>query len=132
MMRLLLDTHIWLWSFREPHKLSSDVYRVIADPRNGRYLSPVSIWEATILLEKKRIAIKENFGQFFERTRIELDLQEAPLDWNVVHEMRFMMLGHKDPADRFLAATARAHDMTLVTADQRLLNIPGLKTLANV
>jgi PIN domain nuclease of toxin-antitoxin system len=132
MMRLLLDTHIWLWSFREPHKLSSEVHRAVADPRNIRFLSPVSIWEAIILLEKKRIAVNEDFGKFFEQTRSELDLQEAPLDWKVVREMRSIMLGYKDPADRFLAATARAHDMTLVTADQRLLSRPGLKTLANI
>jgi len=132
MMRLLLDTHIWLWSFREPHKLSSEVHQAIEDPRNSRFLSPISIWEAILLLEKKKILITEDFGQFFEQTRSDLDLQEAPLDWKVVHEMRSMMLGYKDPADRFLAATARAHDMTLVSADQRLLRIPGLKTLANI
>lgn len=117
-MRLLLDTHIWLWSFREPHKLSSDVHRAISDPGNSRFLSPISIWEAIILLEKKRVEIKPDFGQFLEQTRSELDFQEAPLDWKVVHELRYMMLGYSDPADRFLAATARVHDLTLVTADQ--------------
>ena len=131
-MRLLLDTHIWLWSFREPHRLTSDVQRAIGDPRNSRFLSPVSIWEAIILLEKRKIKIAEDFGKFFEQTRFELDFQEAALDWKVVHELRFMMLGYKDPADRFLAATAKAHDMTLVTADERLLQIPGLRTLPNL
>ncbi len=131
-MRLLLDTHIWLWGYLEPHKLSSEVHRAIADPENSRYLSPVSIWETILLLEKKRIEIKEDFGQWFEQTRSELDLREAPMDWKVVHEVRFTMLGYKDPGDRFLAATAKAYDLTLVTADQRLLRVPGLKTLANI
>jgi len=131
-MRLLLDTHIWLWCILEPHKLSSEVHRAITDPGNTCYLSPVSIWEVILLLEKKRIGIDQDFGQWFDKSRINFDLQEAPLDWTVVHELRFMMLGHKDPADRFLAATAMAHDMTLVTADQRLLSIPGIKTLPNL
>jgi PIN domain nuclease of toxin-antitoxin system len=131
-MRLLLDTHIWLWSFREPHKLSSEVHRVISDPANERFLSPISIWEAVILLEKKRINIHKDFGEFFEQTRLELNLQEAPLDWKVAHELRFTMLGYRDPADRFLVATAKAHDLTLVTADQRLLGVPNVKTLGNV
>jgi PIN domain nuclease of toxin-antitoxin system len=131
-MRFLLDTHIWLWAFREPHKLSSDVHRAISEPNNSRFLSPISIWEAIVLLEKKRIAIDNDFGQFFKQTKTELDLQEAPLDWKVVHEMRFVMLGYGDPADRFLAATARAYDLTLITADQRLLRVPDLKTLANI
>lgn len=132
MMRLLLDTHIWLWSFRAPHKLSSEVHRTIGDPGNSRFLSPVSIWETMVLLENRKIAINEDFAEFLERTRSELDLQEAPLDWKVVQEMRFVRLQHQDPAERFLAATARAHDMTLVTADQRLLRIPGVKTLGNL
>jgi PIN domain nuclease of toxin-antitoxin system len=131
-MRLLLDTHIWLWSFREPHKLSSEVHQAISEPRNDRFLSPVSVWEAIMLLEKKKIEIAQDFGEWFEQSRTELELKEAPLDWRVVHEMRFMMLGHKDPGDRFLAATAKAYDLILVTADERLLRVPGLKTLGNI
>jgi PIN domain nuclease of toxin-antitoxin system len=131
-VNLLLDTHIWLWSAQEPHKLNSEVHRVIADRRNACYLSPVSIWEVIVLLEKKRIAINQDFGQWFEQTKVEFDLQEAPFDWKVVHELRFTMLEHRDPADRFLAATAMAHDMVLVTSDQRLLRVPNLKTLANI
>jgi PIN domain nuclease of toxin-antitoxin system len=60
-----------------------------------------------------------------------LDLRDAPLDWKIAHELRFTMLGYRDPADRFLVATAKAY-LTLVTADQRLLSIPNLKTLANI
>jgi PIN domain nuclease of toxin-antitoxin system len=131
-MNLLLDTHIWLWSYLAPHKLSSEVHRAIADGRNLRFLSPVSVWETVLLLEEKKIVIHDDFGEWFERTRSELELQEAPLSWKVVHEMRFTLLGYKDPADRFLAATARAYDLTLVTSDVRLLNVPGLKTLSNL
>jgi len=131
-MRLLLDTHIWLWSILEPHKLSSEVRQSIGDPGNDRFLSPVSIWEAIILLEKRRIEIDRDFGEWFEKSRQDFDFQEASLDWKVVHEMRFIMLGYKDPGDRFLAATAKAYDLTLVTADPRLLRIPGLKTLGNI
>jgi PIN domain nuclease of toxin-antitoxin system len=46
--------------------------------------------------------------------------------------MRYILPNHKDPADRFLAATAVAYDLTLVTADQKLIGVPGLKVLANV
>jgi PIN domain nuclease of toxin-antitoxin system len=42
------------------------------------------------------------------------------------------LLGYNDPADRFIAATAKAYDMTLVTADKRLLGLQGLKVLANI
>jgi len=130
-MRLLLDTHIWIWSYLEPHKLSSDVAREISNPEHERYLSAVSIWEMITLLDKKRIQIKQDFGEWFERSRDDLDLFELPLDWQIAQQLRFTMLDHRDPADRFLVATAKVYDLTLVTADERLVNIPGLSVLQN-
>lgn len=130
-MRLLLDTHIWLWVTLEPHKLTSGVHNALGDPRNSRFLSPVSIWEAILLLERKKIEIDQDFGEWVDASRKDLDLQEAALDWKVAHELRFTLLGYKDPADRFLVATAKVYDLVLVTADQRMLSIPGLKVFAN-
>ncbi len=131
-MRYLLDTHIWLWMLREPHKLSSLVHQALHDPGNERYLSPISIWEVTVLLEKKRIAMHEDFAVWFVRTSEDVELIEAALNWEIAHNMRYILPNHRDPADRFLAATAVAYDLTLVTADQKLIGIPGLKVLANV
>jgi PIN domain nuclease of toxin-antitoxin system len=131
-MRLLLDTHIWLWAVREPHKLSSAVHQALFDPANDLYLSPISVWEVTVLLEKKRIHMQEDFGVWFRQTAHDLDLQEAELNWKIAHEMPFILPNHKDPADRFLAATAIAYDLVLVTADSKLVGIPALKVLANV
>jgi PIN domain nuclease of toxin-antitoxin system len=130
-MRFLLDTHIWLWMLREPEMLSSLVHQALQEPTNERYLSPISIWEAMILLEKKRIEMHEDFAVWFTRTAQDLELNEASLTWQIAHDMRYILPNHKDPADRFLAATAVAYDLTLVTADRRLLGIPGLKVLAN-
>ncbi len=131
-MRYLLDTHIWLWMLREPHKLSSLVHQALHDPGNERYLSPISIWEVTVLLEKKRIAMHEDFAVWFARTSEDVELIEAALNWEIAHDMRYILPNHKDPADRFLAATAVAYDLTLVTADQKMIGVPGLKVLANV
>jgi PIN domain nuclease of toxin-antitoxin system len=130
-MRLLLDTHIWIWSYSEAHKLSSEVARVVTDPTNERYLSAISIWEAIVLLEKKRIRMGTDFGEAFKHSKQELNLIELPLNWEVAHEIRFTMLGYRDPGDRFLVATAKVYDLTLVTADERLLHVPGIRVLAN-
>jgi PIN domain nuclease of toxin-antitoxin system len=131
-MRLLLDTHIWLWSIREPHKLSSEVHRALASLGNELFLSPASLWEVLIQVEKKRLNLREDLAQWFAQSIQDLHLQEVPVDWKVIHEMRFILPNHKDPADRFLAATAIAHDLVLVTADTKLTGVPGLKVLANV
>jgi PIN domain nuclease of toxin-antitoxin system len=130
-MKLLLDTHIWIWSDVEAHRLSSEVVRELASPENERYLSPVSVWEAILLLEKKRVRLNGDFGEWFQKSKVELDLIEVPLSWEIAHEIRYTILGYRDPGDRFLVATAKVYDLTLVTADERLMEIPGLKVLPN-
>lgn len=130
-MNLLLDTHIWIWNDLEPWKLASDINRALANPENQLWLSPVSIWEIIVLLEKRRINLKQDFRSWADESVRDLQLQEAAISWEVAHEMRYTLLGHRDPADRFLVATAKAYDMTLVTADERLMSVPGLSVLAN-
>jgi PIN domain nuclease of toxin-antitoxin system len=60
-----------------------------------------------------------------------LGLIELPLSWEIAHEIRYTVLGYRDPGDRFLVATAKVYDLTLVTADERLTRVQGLKVLAN-
>jgi len=130
-MKLLLDTHIWIWNEVEPWKLSSEVNRELASSDNELWVSPVSIWEIIVLLEKRRIDLKQDFGRWVEESRRDLDLKEAVLTLEVAHELRSTILGHRDPADRFLVATAKVYDLTLVTADERLLRVPGIQVLPN-
>ena len=84
------------------------------------------------MVEKKRLALKQDFAVWVQQSASDLKLQEISLTWKVVHEMRYILPNHKDPADRFLAATAIAFDLILVTADHKLIGVPGLKVLANV
>ena len=131
-MRFLLDTHIWLWAAIEPRKLTSEVHRLLNSPEAERFLSPISLWELSVMVEKKRLALKEDFAVWVQRSISDLNLNETPLVWKVAYELRYILPNHKDPADRFLAATAIAFDLILVTADQKLIGVPGLKVLANV
>jgi PIN domain nuclease of toxin-antitoxin system len=130
-MNLLLDTHIWIWNHLEPWRVASNVNQALGDPENELWLSPVSIWELVTLLEKKRIVLDEDMHVWVEKSKRELLLREAPFSWEVAQEMRFTLLGHRDPADRFLVATAKAQHLTLVTADERLMRVDGLRVLPN-
>jgi len=130
-MNLLLDTHIWIWNELEPWKITSEINRELASPDNQLWLSPVSVWETVVLLEKRRISLKQDFRQWVDESVTALQLQEAALTWEVAHELRFTVLGHRDPADRFLVATAKVYDLTLITSDERLLSVPGLRVLPN-
>lgn len=130
-MRLLLDTHIWIWGNLEPHRITSEVARQLTNPQNDQFLSAVSIWEAIVLLEKKRLQLGGDFGEWFENSKEVMNLVELAVTWEVAHELRYTLLGHRDPADRFLVATAKVYDLTLVTADERLMHVPGIRVLPN-
>ena len=130
-MNLLLDTHIWIWNHLEPWRISSEVVREMGDPANELWLSPISIWELVLLVEKKRLELHHDMGEWVNQSMKELSLQEASFTSAVAHELRFTLLGYKDPGDRFLVATARVYDLTLITADERLLRIPDLRLLPN-
>ena len=130
-MNLLLDTHIWIWNHVEPWRVGSDVNQALGDPENELWLSPVSIWELVTLLEKRRVILDEDMNSWVEKSKRELLLREAPFSWAVAEELRFTLLGYRDPVDRFLVATAKVYELTLVTADERLMRIDGLRVLAN-
>jgi PIN domain nuclease of toxin-antitoxin system len=131
-MNLLLDTNVWLYMHREPWRLSSEVTRAVTDPQNELWLSPVSVWELTLLVEGKRVVLTESLDRFVTKSQKELLLHEAAFTWGVAEELRYTILGHRDPADRFIVATAKFYDLTLVTSDRRLIEpLPGLKVMAN-
>jgi PIN domain nuclease of toxin-antitoxin system len=130
-VRLLLDTHIWLWSLLEPARLTRRVARALEDKENELWLSPLSVWELLILVEKGRLTVDLPVEQWIERAMKAGALKEAPITQEVALETRRVALPHRDPADRFIAATARVLDLTVVTADRNLLALRGLSTLPN-
>ena len=127
-MKLLLDTHIWLWRFREPERLGRRVLQHLGNAENELWLSPMSTWEALTLHYKGRIRIKEDISQWL--AQMTAGTREAPLTHEIAAAARRLDM-HQDPADRFLAATAQLLDLTLVTADQRLLGLGTIRTMAN-
>ncbi|HVU05263.1 MAG TPA: hypothetical protein VHE30_26125, partial [Polyangiaceae bacterium] len=57
-MKLLLDTHIWIWSLDDPKRLKPAVVKALRNPRTELWLSSISVWEATLLLDRGRIRVK--------------------------------------------------------------------------
>lgn len=130
-MRLLLDTHIWLWSLRASDRLSRRVSRALESTNNELWLSPISVWETLLLAERGRLELDRDPFVWVREQLARVSFREAPLNSDVAIESRAIVLPHGDPADRFLAATARVYELTLVTADERLLGGKGFSTLAN-
>ncbi|MEX1257882.1 MAG: type II toxin-antitoxin system VapC family toxin [Gemmatimonadota bacterium] len=124
-MRVLLDTHIWIWSLLEPDRLSGRVRKLLTDPDTEMRLSPISTWELLLLIEKGRVEVEGEGHEWVSEALRRAPLVEAPLTHEVALESRRIELPHADPADRFLCATARVYDLSLVTADARLLGYDG-------
>jgi len=118
-MRYLLDTHVLIWYFDDPSRLSSEVEKIIDNSENHIFISSVSFWE---------IAIKTNSGKL----RLNLSLDQllddiANGDFNIVqieNEYLKRLAGlpfiHKDPFDRMLISTALAEKLTLITVDENI------------
>lgn len=130
-MKLLLDTHIWVWGLAAPERLSKRIAGALEDAENELWLSPVSVWEVLILVEKRRLVLPKDPVRWIRDSWRDFSLREAPLTVDVAIESRRIALDHQDPVDRFLAATARVHGLTLVTADERLVASGAFPVLAN-
>jgi PIN domain nuclease of toxin-antitoxin system len=125
-LRLLLDTHIWIWFVTGSPQLK--VLQTLRDSKNELWLSPLSTWEVLTLERKKRIALDREPQEWVSNATA--GMREAPLTHQIVVAAQDLPL-HNDPVDRLLAATALVSDLTLVTADQRLMELRRIKILAN-
>ena len=130
-MKLLLDTHIWVWSVLEPQRLSARVTRALAAATNELWLSPISTWELAWLVEKQRISLDTHFEAWLPRALGAAPFREALFSHEIAAAVRDVRLPHRDPADLLLVATARVLNLTLVTADERLIGAKQVPTLAN-
>jgi PIN domain nuclease of toxin-antitoxin system len=127
-MKLLLDTHIWIWSKLTPKKLGRRTGLELSNAKNELWLSPVSVWEALALMQKGRIGIDNPYAWVKQATE---RVREAPLTIEIVMTGLALSFPHADPVDRFLAGTAKVLGLTLVTNDRNLLDSIEISTLSN-
>ncbi|QHK20768.1 PIN domain-containing protein [Pseudarthrobacter psychrotolerans] len=128
-MRLLLDTHVFLWALAEPRKLSTKARNAIAKLENSVYVSPMTAYELSYKHHQGKLpsgaAIVASFG------RQVAHLYASELAISAPHALAAGQLDweHKDPFDRILAAQAMVEGLTLVTADQELHAFEPVTTL---
>ena len=130
-MRLLLDTHIWIWMLTDPDRIRPRVSHAVRSPDNELWLSPISLWELAMLVERRRIDLDRDIDAWFANAAIEIPTREAAITHEIALQSRRVDVPQQDPADRLLAATAKVLDLTLVTADDHLLRSKGFAVLAN-
>ena len=130
-MKLLLDTHILLWSLLDPGQLSRRVADELGNPANELFVSPITTWEIVLLSEKGRIVLDADPSTWLRGVFERIPFKEAVINHEIAIQSRTLDLQHQDPADRFLAATAIVYGLTLVTADKRLMTSRDFSVLSN-
>lgn len=122
--KLLLDTHVWIWMIAGNSILSPLARKSIekAKTREHLLISPISIWEISKLVEKKRITLEMDVSDWLKQW-IELPgIQSAEFTFQVaLLSNRLPGIVHGDPADRILIASAYEESAVLVTADEKIL-----------
>ncbi|MEO7724891.1 MAG: type II toxin-antitoxin system VapC family toxin [Chthoniobacterales bacterium] len=130
-MKLLLDTHVWIWSHEAVEKLGRKAKAALSDLEQQSFVSAISTFEIARLIARKRLRFRQTFLRWQADSLSEL--HASPLE--VTHEIAWEAYNlpgtfHNDPADRILVATARMLDLALVTADDLILRYAHVKTIS--
>ena len=124
-MRLLLDTHAFLWWVSDFRRIAKSARKAIAGPDSEVFVSAVSGWEIAIKKAKGRLSAPDNLASVVEEKRF----AHLPLTFDHAERAAALPPHHRDPFDRMLIAQAQAEGLILVTRDSRipLYDVPTLR-----
>jgi len=115
-MRVLVDTHAFIWGFLDDPRLSLAARRAITDAAD-RYVSIASCWEIAIKVSRGKLTFAKPVVQVLPEQLALGGFQLLPIDLNDVARVATMPFHHRDPFDRLLAAQALDEDLTIVSID---------------
>ena len=123
-MKLLLDTHAWLWFHLGDPKLSQTAQQHILDPANTKFVSPASFWEISVKIRLGKYQLAIPYAQFMHDSIAGQGFQVlniTPLHTEHLTTLPFPVIGgkeHRDPFDRLLISQARVETMSIVSDDR--------------
>ena len=129
-MKLLLDTHIFLWLIDDDKRLSEQYRQVIQDPNNEKFLSVVSIWKCAIKYQIGKLDFPSSPETYLPEERRKHLIKTLTVDENSIVPLVKLPLLHKDPFDRLIMAQALQHDLTIMTEDKLILAYPDIRLLS--
>lgn len=115
-MKLLVDTHAFLWFMAGDARLTPTARRAIEDNDDGWWLSAASVWELSIKVSLKRLTLPASVSEYIGE-KVQEGLRVLPVEWAHAAGVDQLPLHHRDPFDRLLVAQARAEHLALVTGD---------------
>ena len=116
-MKLLLDTHTFLWTSLDESKLSAVAHELIADMENELLLSPASYWEISIKISLGKYRLTESLDHFIGREIERNDLRILPIEPRHAAEVARLPFFHRDPFDRMLVAQSIIEKIPVISAD---------------
>ena len=128
-MKLLLDTHTFLWSLGDTSQLSTTVTELIEDPSNHLYLSMASVWELAIKASLGKLQAPTNLEQYINTQLESRDIELLPIALGHMTVVRNMPRLHGDPFDRLLIAQARVEQMPLLSREVALFTRYGVNVI---
>lgn len=116
-MKLLLDTHTFLWWDSEPERLSPTILQLCRDPGNMLVLSVVSAWEIQVKSQLGKLELKRPLSEVIRDQRQANDMRVLPIWLKHVLALAELPAQHRDPFDRLLVSQARVEGAILLSRD---------------
>lgn len=123
-MKLLLDTHTFIWWASDPEKLSQKVLSLCQDSENTLLFSVACAWEMQIKMQLGKLKFHLSLRDVIESQQQSNNLQVLPIELGHVLELQKLPAHHKDPFDRLLIAQANWEDAFLVSQDKAFSEYP--------
>lgn len=123
-MRLLVDTHVFLWYITADRSLATLHRAAIQEPANEVFLSVVSVWEAVIKYGLGKLPLPAPPHEYIPSQRQAHRIASLPIEEGALAHLAKLPPFHRDPFDRMLVAQALQHDLTIVTVDDALKVYP--------
>lgn len=123
-MRLLLDTHIFLWFISGDARLPAAAEAAITDPNNDVYLSVASVWEAIVKHQLGKLPLPQSPEIYLPLQRQNHRIVSLEIDEATISFLPKLPALHRDPFDRILICQALQHGLTIVTADAAITAYP--------
>ncbi|MGC7846518.1 type II toxin-antitoxin system VapC family toxin [Desulforudis sp. 1088] len=119
-MRVLLDTHAFLWWIADDPRLSSKARSIISNGNNTLFLSAASGWEMTIKTRLGKLELPDDFKEFIAEQLVINGIDSLPVQMRHALHIHTLPPLHQDPFDRMLIAQAQLEDLPILTADPQI------------
>jgi PIN domain nuclease of toxin-antitoxin system len=126
---VLLDTHAFVWLVSDQTQLESEGLALISKNMNSIYISSITALEISLLVKKERLILPVAPDIFLESALEHHNIEEIPVEKNILFKSSNLPDIHNDPFDRIIIATAQIKNMKLITKDLNIKKYPDLITV---